>query len=95
MQKRKPIKKIFRPGERVMLKLDRTPDKYRNKVAIVQDPPYIVSRSQHRLPYLSIKWEDGTDMRWLWPGSYFKRIPVPRRSIMPDTRSYLDILTSL
>lgn len=96
---KKRIKKTFRPGERVMLKLDRAPDKFANKIGIVQDPPYSFGEreriSRHRKPWLNVKWEDDTPTTWMWPGSYWKRVPVRKRSLMPDTRSYLDIMSSL
>lgn len=90
------IKKIFKPGERVQIKFDRVPARFHGKIAIVQDPPYTpIGKYSKGAGYLNIKWEDGTDTKWRWPGSYFRRVINKRRSQMPDTRSYLDIISSL
>lgn len=91
--KKRIIKKTFKPGERVQIKFDRVPIKYHGKIAIVQDPPYTPHRNHGG--YLNIKWEDGTEDKWRWPGSYFRRVIVKRKSMMPDTRNYLDIMSSL
>lgn len=92
--KKRIIKKTFKPGERVQIKFDRVPIKYHGKIAIVQDPPYTPG-VRWSGGYLNIKWEDGTPCKWRWPGSYFRRVINKRRSQMPDTRSYLDIMSSL